>query len=92
MTSDGETSKLRFYDGAEVGSLEVIDAAAPGRKYLQEELPWEEKELKADPAPVKAFHENLLDVLTGNAVPVVTPESAAEVVRVTNLIQAAAGQ
>ncbi|MEI6536287.1 MAG: Gfo/Idh/MocA family oxidoreductase, partial [Verrucomicrobiaceae bacterium] len=58
MTSDGETSKLRFYDGAEVGSLEVIDAAAPGRKYLQEELPWEEKELKADPAPVKAFHEN----------------------------------
>ncbi len=92
LISDGETSKLRFYDGSKVQALDVIDAAAPGRQYLYEQLPWEEKELKVPPAPVKAFHENILDVLTGNAAPVVTPESAAEVVRVTNMIQEAAGQ
>lgn len=90
MTSDGETSKARFYDGTKVEALNVIDAAAPGRQYLYEQLPWEEKELKADPSPVKTFHDNIFDVLTGKARPIVTPESAAEVVRVTNMIQEAA--
>ena len=68
----------------------MIDGAAPGRQYIYEQLPWEEKELKADPSPVKTFHDNIFDVLTGKARPIVTPESAAEVVRVTNMIQEAA--
>jgi predicted dehydrogenase len=90
MISDGEKSTVRYYDGTKVEPLNVIDAAAPGRQYLTEALPWEEKELKAAPAPVKSFHENILEVLTKNAAPIVTPQSAAEVVRVTNLIQEAA--
>ena len=68
----------------------AIDAAAPGRQYLSEQLPWEEAELQAEPSPVKPFHENILDALSGKALAIVTPESAAEVVRVTNLIQSAA--
>lgn len=90
LVSDGNEGKVRFYDGTDVESLQVLDGAAPGRKYLRETLPWEEKEIKAEAAPVKIFHENILEVLTGKADQVVTPESAAEVVRVTNMIQAAA--
>lgn len=82
LTSDGKTSKLRYYDAAGAPPLEVIDAAAPGRQYLRETLPWQECELTVEPAPVKPFHENVLEVLTGKARPVVTPESAAEVVRI----------
>ena len=90
MISDGEKSKLRFYDGTKVEPLNVIDAAAPGRKYLSETLPWEEKELLASPAPVKPFHENVLDVLTTQVQPIVTAESAAEVVRVMQEVRRAA--
>ena len=90
LISDGEKSKLRFYDGTKVEPLNVIDAAAPGRKYLSETLPWEEKELLASPAPVKPFHENVLDVLTTQVQPIVTPESAAEVVRVMQEVRRSA--
>lgn len=90
LVSDGETSKLRFYDATKVRNQDVIDGAAPGRQYIYEQLPWEERELKAAPAPVKTIHGNILDVLAGNAEPVVTPESAAEVVRVMNMIKEAA--
>lgn len=90
LVSDGKTSKIKYYDGANVPSLTVLDAAAPERKYLRETLPWQEEELTVDPAPVKSFHENILDVLTGNAEPIVSSESAAEVVRVINLVQEAA--
>jgi predicted dehydrogenase len=89
LVSDGETSKLRYYDATKVENQDVIDGAAPGRQYIYEQLPWEERELKAAPAPVKTIHENILDVLAENAEPVVTPESAAEVVRVMNLIKEA---
>jgi len=89
LVSDGKTSKIRFYDGTDVPPLTVIDAAAPGRQYLQETLPWQERELVAEPSPVKPFHENVLEVLAGKAEPIVTPQSAAEVVRVMNLVQEA---
>jgi len=92
LTCDGKTSQLRYYDGTKVEPLSVLDTAAPNRKYLREELPWEEKEVEVevDAAPVKPFHENVQDVLTGKGQPIVTPESAAEVVRVINLARMAA--
>lgn len=90
LVCDGKTSKIRFYDASKAEPLEVLDTAAPDRKYLRETLPWEEKEIPVDLDPGKSFHENVLEVLSGDAEPVVTPESAAEVVRVTNLAHAAA--
>ncbi len=90
LTSDGVTSKLRYYDPTKVDSLEVIDAAAPGRAYLREELPWVEETITVEPAPVSGFHQNIFDVLANGAEQVVTPESAAEVVRVTEMCYAAA--
>jgi len=92
MTSDGNTCTLRYFDRSKVEALSVLDTAAPGRKYLREELPWEERTEEIGPLPVKPFHENIFDVLTGQAEPVVTAESAAEVVRVSNLVHAAAAR
>jgi len=83
LTSDGKTSKIRFYDGSKVNPLTVLDTAAPGRQYLSESLPWEEKEMTVEASPVPSFHENIFDVLTSGAAQIVTPESAAEVVRVS---------
>ncbi len=85
LQSDGVTSKLRYYNPAKATPLSVLDAAAPDRKYLREELPWEEKEITVPEATSKPFHENIYDVLIHGAPQIVTPESAAEVVRVTEL-------
>ena len=90
LTSDGKMSKIRYYDGSKVTPASIVDAAAPGRQYLSESLPWEEKELPVDPAPVESFHENVFNVLTAGAKQIVTPESAMEVVRVSCLARKSA--
>lgn len=90
LVSDGANSKLKYYDPATAAPLSVIDAAAPGRQYLKETLEWVEKTEVVPPSPVPKFHENILDVLTKGATPIVTAESAAEVVRVTEMAYAAA--
>lgn len=90
LVSDGETSKLRFYDGNAVPPLSVLDTAAPNRKYLSETLPWQEKEIPVPESPVPPFHENVRDVLLGKADQIITPESVVEVVRVTEMLHNAA--
>lgn len=91
LLADDKGGKIRFYDGNAVEPLTVLDAAAPGRQYLSETLPWQERDVSVGKeAPVPAFHQNVLDVLTGKAEPVITPESAAEVVRVTEMLHKAA--
>jgi len=90
LTSDGKKSILRYYNPAEVPPLSVLDAAAPNRKYLKEALPWQEKQIDIPPSTIASFHENIHDVLTGKAEQIVTPESAAEVVRVSEMARLAA--
>jgi len=92
LTSDGYTkSHLKYYDPSKVDAPEILDAAAPDRKYLSETLPWIEEDIEISETPrVKPFHENVLDVLLRGAEPVITPESAADVVRVSNLAEEAA--
>jgi len=90
LASDGVKSQIRYYDPAKAAPMEVIDSAAPGRKYLSETLPWEEKEIEVEPVPVKPFHQNIYDVLAFGAEQVITPESAAEVVRITERAYASA--
>lgn len=85
LVSDGTTSTIRYYDPGKVEDLSVLDAAAPGRQYLRETLPWEEKTLEVKPSGVVSFHQNVLDVLLGKADQIVTPESTVEVVRVTEM-------
>lgn len=91
LSADAKVGKLRFYDGKAVEPLDVLDAAAPGRQYLSETLPWQEREITlGGDAPVPSLHRNVLDVLTGRAEPIVTPESVLEVVRVSEMLHAAA--
>ncbi len=92
LSCDGEKSKLRYYDSAQVSELGVIEGAAPERLYMKEDLPWQEEERAVEPAPVPQFHQNVLEVLKGTASAVVTPESAAEVIRVLELIHLAGNQ
>ncbi len=90
LSSDGKMSRVRYYDPAKAPEMSLLDEAAPGRQYSKEQLPWEEREIEVASAAVSSFHENVFDVLTADATQVVTPESAAEVVRVSGLAQKAA--
>lgn len=85
LTSDNETTaKLRYYDPSAVPPLTVVEGPAPERKYgLGEELPWQEEDREMKPSAAGAdFYDNVKDVLENGAPMVVTPESAAEVIRV----------
>lgn len=88
LVSDGKKSRLRYYDPAQAPALSALDAAAPNRQYQKEALPWKEAEIEIGPPPVKPFHENVHDVLLNQGPPTVTPESAVEVVRVSELARA----
>lgn len=91
LTSDGKISKLRYYDPAEAPALEIIDAAAPGRNYLTEELPWKTEEIPSEPTTsVGKFYDDVAAVLCEGKTPRVTPSSALEVMRVMGLARAAA--
>lgn len=85
LHSDGQTSRLRFYDPKSVAPLNVLDEAAPNREYLREQLPWQEEERKVEPTVWPGFIANVYDVLRKKVAPIVTPESAAEVVRVSEM-------
>lgn len=81
----GKQLHLKYYDSAAVEPLTTLDAAAPGRKYLKETLPWQHEVLELSENPNPGFHQNVYDVIANGAQALVTPRSAAEVVRVTNL-------
>ncbi len=86
LTSDGKTSRLRYFDGGALPLPAVIDAAAPGRKYQQEELPWIEETRDCKPAEkTTSFYENVAAVVRDGAEPVVSLASALEVLRVLEL-------
>ncbi len=92
LTCNAGVITLKYYNPAEAPELSVLDTAAPGRQYLREELPWKEETRKVDDHPeIPAFHANALAVLQGKAEPIVTAESAAEVVRVTETAYREAG-
>lgn len=89
LSCDGEKSLLKYYDPAQVEALSVADGPAVNRQYLREALPWKTEELLIEATEIKPFHANILDVLKNEAVPVVSAESAADVVRVSEMCHAA---
>ncbi len=85
LSADGtDTARLRYYDPAAVPPLTVVEGPAPERKYgISEKLPWRDEEREMKPAaPGGEFYDNVQQVLRSNAAMIITPESAAEVVRV----------
>ncbi len=92
LSSDGAMSKLRYYNKDEAPELKLLETTTvPDRKYLSEQLPWKETECptKAKAALVQ-FHDNVAAVLRGEAAPVVSSESAVEVMRVIELARKSA--
>ena len=89
LTSDGKTSRLRYFNGDSLPLPPIIDAAAPGRKYQKEDLPWMEETRECKPsAPIPNFYENVATVLRDGAEPVVTVASALDVLRVLEMAEA----
>ena len=90
LTSDQQTSVLRWFDPAETAPLEVIDGPAPERAYGNDDtLPWREEtiDVDADTPEGPSFYDNVTAVLRENAPMFVTPESAREVIRVIAAIR-----
>lgn len=85
LSTDGETSTLRYYDPRKVARLAVTDGMAPGRVYgNQENLPWKLKMIPSYPKrKYPSFYDNVVEVLTARGTMVVPPAQAAEVVRIT---------
>jgi len=83
LSSDGVTIKLCYHDPQRAPALQVIDGPAPGRKYSNDEvLPWkEETRTIASTASRGGFYDNVAGVLLHGAKMAVTPESAADSIR-----------
>src|SRR6185503_3699920 len=89
LTSDGQTSTIRWFDASQVKPLEVQEgAAAPNRQYGNEDkLPWQEKTVPAEGPDVGNFYDNVYGVLREGKPMYVTPQSVREVMRVISLIR-----
>lgn len=86
LQSDGQQSRLRYFDPTGLPGLEVVDGAAPARNYLTEVLPWQEEVRDTKPRQSSpSFYQNVADVLLDNQPMLVTLESALEVTRVIDM-------
>lgn len=93
LSSDGTTSRLRYYDPTKAEPISVLDGAARDRKYIFEELPWQEEVRNVEPAvPGPTFYDNVYDVLRGGAAMEVSFARAMEVMRVIDLARDGANQ
>lgn len=93
LECDGKVSRLRYYDPSAVNKLEVVDTAAPGRKYLTETLPWQEETRELPERDMEStFHHNVYEVLANGAESVVSAQSAAEVIRVLSMARESSEQ
>ena len=85
LTSDEQTSVLRWFDPAKVASLEVVDGPAPDRIYGNDDrLPWQEEtiDVAAETSSGRcSFYDNVAATLRRGEAMIVTPESAREVIR-----------
>jgi len=84
LSCDGANSTIRWFDPSAVPPLAVVDGAAPDRKYGNKDvLPWKEEVRPAAPSKKHGdYYDNVADVLMRDGKMVVTPRSAAEVIRV----------
>lgn len=89
-SAEGLTAQIKYFDPAEAGDINAIDAAAPLDVPMSETLPWQEIEEPVRPGKASStFVDNVADVLLRGGEMVVTPESALEVMRVLDLCRAA---
>jgi predicted dehydrogenase len=92
LTSDGQTVTVKWFDPDRLSPLEVSDAAAAGRQYLNHrDFPWEQSTTAVDESQNLLFYDNVSEVLRTDAPQRVTAESVCEVIRTIELIRQTAG-
>ena len=80
---EGDVFKAKYYEPAEAPPLEVVEGAAPGRSYdNQDRLPWKEKEFAIKKDKTLDFYANVYNAITHNATPYIPIEESRELVRV----------
>lgn len=80
---EGDMFKVKYYIPEEASPLEVIEGAAPGRSYdNQDRLPWKEKDFPITKDKQRDFYANVYDCLVNNAAPYVRIEESRELMRV----------
>jgi predicted dehydrogenase len=88
LTSDGKTSTIRWFDPKDVAPLEVIEGAAPDRKYgNSDRLPWQAQTVPAIGPDVGTFYDNVSAVLRDGKPQHITPQSVRETMRVLAMIR-----
>jgi predicted dehydrogenase len=91
VTSDGRVSTVRYFDPAEVRPIEVVEGAAPGRRYgNDDQLPWREKVVRAEECAEVEVYGNVYGVLKKGEDVFVTPESVREGIRAMEMIRESA--
>lgn len=87
LQEDYHQATLRFFDPTAVPVREVIDTAAPTDGSLQEELPWQEKQVPVQPKePQGKFYDGVAATLLEGAPFAVDPGQAARVVEILEQI------
>jgi scyllo-inositol 2-dehydrogenase (NADP+) len=90
LIKSGSTLNLKYFDPAKAPQLEVIEGAAPGRSYdNQDRLPWTDEEIQID-AETRDFYQNIFAVLTENAEPHIPVEQTRELMRIMALCRESA--
>lgn len=84
LISDGTTSKIAWFDPKQAGKYDVLEDPTPDRSYVSDtKLPWQEEEVPSVGPSIGDFYDSVYAVLREGKQPVVLPEEALEVVRVT---------
>lgn len=84
LSSDGTTTTLKYYDPKAVLKMDAVDGAVPGRRYGNDDvLPWKEETRPCKPTGTYGnFYDNVAGVLQRGEKMFITPEAAAENVRI----------
>jgi len=88
---EGDVYKIRYYDPSQASPLEIVEGAAPGRSYdNQDRLPWQEKDFPITKDKQRDFYANIYGVITNTAKPYIRIEESRELMRVLSLCRQSA--
>jgi scyllo-inositol 2-dehydrogenase (NADP+) len=83
---EGNVFKVTYYNPSEAPPLEIVEGAAPGRSYdNQDRLPWQEREFAITKDKQRDFYANVYDVINNNAEPYIRIEESRELMRILDL-------
>ena len=92
LTSDGTTSRIKYFDPEKLSDLSVVRGPAVGRKYGNaDEIPWEEKTVPSEGAVPYDLYDNVYAVLREGAGQDILLGEAREVVRITEAARKKSG-